>query len=881
MPIPSTTPPDMSAIPTEQPAALGPAKPPTTVTAPQGARGAEPRPDTSRRVLRADALWWSTLLTAGAVCFVTFYAKGGLNLESMTTTEIVLTLAAGLVVAGAVVTTPAARSLVEGHSKYGLWPVGLLFAFTALSALSVVWSVQPDESWQDAGRLLAYSAVFGASVALVRLAPDRWPAILGGLVLAATVVCGYALTTKVFPGTLAPAITYARLEEPYGYWNAIGLTAAMGVIVCMWLGARRAGHALLSALAYPAMGIMLVTLMLAYSRGALVALAIGLALWFCIVPLRLRGATVLIVGGLGAAAVVGWDFSRHVLTTDNIALGARTTAGHQLGALLVAMILLLTLVGIAIGFLSGRRPPSPAARTRAGAVLLALIAIALVGFAGALAHSHRGFTGSISHAVDALTNPNAKPPPNTPGRLTAVASVRARYWKEALQVFGAHPALGAGAAGYETARLRYRTATLEVKHAHGFVVQTLADLGAIGLVLALALLLTWMAAAGRSTHPFNRRWASWRTWLDVRAGARPGWQRLEERALTRYTPERIGMLSMLCLVVVFGVHSFVDWTWYVPGDAFVALLCAGWLAGRNGDASQRRVSPGFGRGPLSAPTGDRSVTRELAAALPAGVPALDTAAAGPALPAGVPATDERSTGSVARGPRSLREVSPMRVGVATAAVIAALLAAWSQWQPQRSVDASQEALALLATNPRDALAKAQTGVSRDPLSAQALITLSTIQQATGEPAPARATLQRAVRLQPSNPQTWLTLARYDLASEPATALKELQAAIYLNPESIAPEAIAYGDSEAIEIQNDYIQALRASGTAGVGSTSVGRGTSRTRHVAAGGAKSAPGRSRTSTTVIVRPGPAAAAARRAALRRRVRQHLGSRTPRAAR
>ena len=101
---------------------------------------------------------------------------------------------------------PAARGrCVEG--RYGLWPVGLLLAFTALTALSVVWSVQPDDSWQDAGRMLAYSGVFGASVALVRLAPERWPAILGGLALAAVIVCGYALLTKVFPGKLAPART--------------------------------------------------------------------------------------------------------------------------------------------------------------------------------------------------------------------------------------------------------------------------------------------------------------------------------------------------------------------------------------------------------------------------------------------------------------------------------------------------------------------------------------------------------------------------------------------------------------------------------------------------------------------------------------------------
>ncbi len=766
----------------------------------------------ARRLTRPGALWWVTLLTAGVACLVTFVAKGGLNLESMTTTEMALTLASGVAVAVAVVLTPATRSLLEG-SKYGLWPVALLIAFTALSGLSVVWSVQPDVSWQDAGRLLAYSGVFGAAVALVRLAPERWPAIIGGLTLAATIVCSYALATKVFPGRLAPAVTYARLEEPYGYWNAIGLTAAMGVIGCLWLGARRCGHALLSALAYPAMGIMGVTVMLAYSRGALAALAVGVVLWLCIVPLRLRGAAVLIVGGIGAAAVVGWDFSRYALTTDNIPLAQRATAGHQLGALLLAMVLLLSIAGVAIGFLSSRRPLSRPTRTRAGAILLALIALALIGFAGALAHSHRGFTGSISHTVDTLTNPNAKVPPNSPGRLTAVASVRARYWKQALQVFDAHPALGVGADGYETASLRYRTVLLEVKHAHGFAVQTLADLGAIGLALALALLLTWMAAAGRATHPFDRRWTRWRTWLQIRAGARPGWRRYP----APYTPERIGMLSMLCLVVVFGVHSFVDWTWYIPGDAFVALLCAGWLAGR---------------GPLdyAAHRSDLATTRAFSAVAPTDLaPATGAAPTpAPATPAGAPAPDEAPVGGETRWPRSLREISPMRVGVAMAAVIAALLAAWSQWQPQRSVNASQEALTLVSANPHAALAKAQTAVARDPLSAQALIVLATVQQSAGQPALAKATLQRAVRLQPSNPQTWLALARHDLASEPALALKELQAVIYLNPESIAPEAIAppYPNPESVEIYDDYVQALRATETASV--TGAGH-----RHLSAG------------------------------------------------
>ena len=49
-----------------------------------------------------------------------------------------------------------------------------------------------------------------------------------------------------------------------------------------------------------------------------------------------------------------------------------------------------------------------------------------------------------------------------------------------------------------------------------------------------------------------------------------------------------------------------------------------------------------------------------------------------------------------------------------------------------------------------------------------------------------------------------------MTSEPRTAVEELAAAIYLNPESIAPELIAAGNEEAITIQNDYVQALRAS-----------------------------------------------------------------------
>lgn len=675
------------------------------------------------------------LLVAALLCFVTFFAKGGLSPGPMTTLELALTLGAGATVAGALALTPAARP------AYGLWPLVLLLAFTALSAISLVWSVQPDASWQDAARMIAYSAVFAAALALARAAPGAWPALLAGIAVAAVVVCGYALATKVFPDRLDASDVYARLRAPYDYWNAIGLTAAMGAIACLWLGARRAGHALASALAYPAMGLMLLTLLLAYSRGALVALAFGVVLWLCVVPLRLRGVAVLATGGLGAGLLVAWDFSQHALDSENVPLAQRVSAGHQFGVLLAAMLVLLTLAGVAIDFHKARRPSSQAARRRAGSVLVSVPVIALIAFAGLLAHSHRGLFGSISHGVSSLTDPHAPVPANTPGRLTAIGSVRARYWNEALEIFADHRALGAGAAGYGTARLRYRTETLDVRHAHGFLVQTLADLGIVGLALALALLAVWLAAALRGTRPL--------------------------RASARYTPERIGLLSMLCLVVVFGVHSLVDWTWYVPGNACVALLCAGWLAGR-----------------------------------------------GPLRGAGDPREQDTVVSRPTRVP-SPRELGPRRAVAIALVLAAALLGAWTQWQPQRSVDSSNRALELLARDPRGARAAAQAAVDRDPLSVQALFTLATVQRAAGQSLLARATLQRAVRLQPSNPETWVALGEYDLqASDPQAAVGELRAAVYLNPETVAPEADIATDPGLLSVRNAYLLALRETAPTG-------------------------------------------------------------------
>ena len=61
-------------------------------------------------------------------------------------------------------------------------------------------------------------------------------------------------------------------------------------------------------------GLLLVCLMLSYSRGALLAVVLGFGLWLAIVPLRLRAAVALLGVLAATVPVVAWAFAQDGLT---------------------------------------------------------------------------------------------------------------------------------------------------------------------------------------------------------------------------------------------------------------------------------------------------------------------------------------------------------------------------------------------------------------------------------------------------------------------------------------------------------------------------------------------------------------------------------------
>ncbi len=552
----------------------------SVVTAPGGA-SSQSRPTTRLARLRPRPLsidFFVGATVALALVLISFLATGGTDLAPNTWVQV------ALVVIGAA----AAIAVLIRSARGRAWGAGTLLLFTALAALtyaSIAWAVQPASSWLEGNRTLSYLAVFGTALTAARVAPRRWSSLLGGIATATTVVSGYALLAKVFPGTFDPLDTLGRVSLPLGYWNATGLIAAMGIPACLWAGSRRDHAPWLRALSVPAIAILVAVIVLSYSRGALAAAVIGSGLWFVFVSVRLRAALVLILGGAGGAAIAAWALATRGISADNVALPARISAGHGFGVVLLVVLVLTTLAGTAAAFATDRIELSPRMRRRIGTVLVGFVALLPVAGIGGLAASSRGLTGEVSHIWNTLTNPNGFVG-DKPGRLVALSNSRPRYWSEALTIGKHHLLAGVGAAGFATAQSHYtgnfsNAQQAHVEHAHGYLLQTFADFGLIGVLLSLALLVAWALAAGRSLGI---------TW----ARGAPRAPRPPPDAAQ--SAERTGLLTMLAIAVTFGLSSFIDWTWFIPATAVVGLACAGWLAGR---------------GPLASPIGRLDRGRQL------------------------------------------------------------------------------------------------------------------------------------------------------------------------------------------------------------------------------------------------------------------------------
>lgn len=445
----------------------------------------------------------------------------------------------GAVFAGDSVWTAVAALLVAGGwgalalagrvplSDGGIVLGGLVLATAAWSGLSIAWSVAPELSWADLNRTLVYAAFLAVGLLLGAL---RQGAKLAAAALVVALGAGvvWALAGKAIPAVFPDGGRAARLRDPIGYWNALGLAADMLLVLALSFAASartiavRAGCA---ALAYAAV----VAVLLAASRAGVAAAVLGIVLWLWLRRDRVEAALLALVATVPAAAVVGWAFTRPALVEDGASRADRVADGAWFGLILLAGAVLVGLGAREVG----RRPLAPATRKRVALLLRGLaLGAALVTLAGLVLNAGR--------IADEFRGEEVA---NDPGRFASLSSNnRLAWWGEARNVFEADPLVGAGANTFEVARKRYREIASSVTQPHSVPLQFLAGTGLVGLALFLGLVAAAAAAAAGAVSRLRGT-------------------------------ERDAAAALAVALALWLVHALVDYPWdfvAVTGPAFVA-----------------------------------------------------------------------------------------------------------------------------------------------------------------------------------------------------------------------------------------------------------------------------------------------------------------------
>ncbi len=411
----------------------------------------------------------------------------------------------------------------------------LLALYAALALASSAWSSDVSESMLAAERSAVVPLVLLATLLLLR---RRDVVVFAyGLLAAVVAPCIYALASRCFPDRLGiydPIAGY-RLSTPVGYWNGLGAFAAIGVLLALALAAR-ARHRMERVAAGAAVAVLVPTMYFTFSRGGVLALAIGLTVAIALDPRRVQLALVAI--SLLPAPLVGVLVASRseALTHSTVRLAAAARDGHRLAGLLVVVAVVNVLVAYLLDRLTARIERLE--RSTTGSRVLAAVAAAAVVLAATGAIGAAGGPGELARRAKSAF---VKPPPRNQTDLNEhllsfSGSWRTEFWRVALDDWRVHPVFGSGAGSYEQYWLRHRPLAFKVRHAHSLYLGTLAELGAFGLVLLVAALgLPLLAVRRARAHPLGA----------VLAGG----------------------------YVAFLVHAGIDWDWELPALTLLGLGC--------------------------------------------------------------------------------------------------------------------------------------------------------------------------------------------------------------------------------------------------------------------------------------------------------------------
>ncbi len=441
--------------------------------------------------LEADlvALW---LLTGGLVLYLAFDG-GGYDIvvhsqASILVWWIVLFGAAwGLLPAGRL-----GRSALAGLALFG--------GFVVWSALATTWSISTERSLADVSLVAGYLGVLALGLMVHR---DRHRGLHHttiALSIAIVVVAVLAVASRLDPGLITASSqtssflpgTQDRLAWPLNYWNALALFFVLGLPLLLGL-ATTARSLKAQALAAGAIPLLCLGAYLTFSRGGALGAAVALIAFLALVPERpLKLVTMLTAAG-GSAVLIASAVHRPALEHGLAGAAAR----HQGATMLVPIVLVclgtaLAQVGIGLAARHATLPRllSPSRRQARIMLLGGAVAVVVAGLAV-------GAPGRLSHAWRDFKNPTASALHDySLGRFGTVSgNGRYDYWKVAWHVAKNHPVDGSGPGTFQLLWLPRAPYFSYIENAHSLYVETLAELGIVGLALLLGFFALVLGAA--------------------------------------------------------------------------------------------------------------------------------------------------------------------------------------------------------------------------------------------------------------------------------------------------------------------------------------------------------------------------------------------------
>jgi len=435
----------------------------------------------------------------------------------------------------AVIATLIARREQPAFAPELVWVAALLAALLGITALSLGWGSDAGAGFLDVARLAGYLGV--VVLAGLHLRPGSGLGILKAIALAVVAIAIVALGARLAGfGSGDSGLTEflplaaGRLSYPLGYWNALGALMALAVPALLHLAAKaedRRGLWLIAG------APVLLTAYMTQSRGAILAVLIGVAVVIATAPARRRTAAALaIMVGAALPACIAASLAPGI--RDSAGEGAPGGSEILVAGLLLAGVLAALRLGPPLLERFGPERRRLALRPRIVLPVLAVLlaVIVLLGGPGKLADDFSSLPADPRTAAAS-------------GILSASGSGRAQFWDAALEAFADEPVRGIGAGGFATYWNRVGSLGTPVRDVHSAPLELLAELGLLGACSFLAIFaIAFVSGSRRAREPGGDA-----------AGA------------------AIGVLA------AGSVGLLIDFTWQVPAVAVPLLVLIVALAG--------------------------------------------------------------------------------------------------------------------------------------------------------------------------------------------------------------------------------------------------------------------------------------------------------------